>query len=78
MGRDLMKIREMLAELKRRRRSLSRAIAAIEALERKSRVNDARRHRAKGSSKRIEGKERQALNGTTGVLIPFSRGRRQR
>jgi hypothetical protein len=76
MRRDLMKIREILVELRERKRSLNRAIAALEALEHESRVG--RRRRGKRATEKFEDKTTEALNGTTGVLIPFSRGRRQK
>ena len=73
-----MKIREILVELRKRKRSLNRAIAALEALEHESRISNGRRRRGKRATEKFEDKTTEALNGTTGVLIPFSRGRRQK
>ena len=74
---SLMNIGEMLVELKRQRRGLNQAIAALETLQRKPQLNRKSRNGARGASPEIikESRMQPRKNGTTGLLIPFSPGR---
>lgn len=74
---SLMNIGEMLVELKRQRRGLNQAIAALETLQRKPPLNRKSRNvtRAVRSETNKESRMEPRKNGTTGLLIPFSPGR---
>jgi hypothetical protein len=69
-----MNIGEMLVELKRQRRGLNQAIAALETLRRKPQLNRKPRSAARGATSEIinESRMQPRKNGTTGLLIPFS------
>jgi len=75
-----MNLRKMLIELNHQRRALDRAIAALEALQKKPRTSRKNVVRGRATAEAVEFKGRKLgprKNGTTGLLIPFSPGRNQ-
>ena len=75
-----MNLRGMLIELRQQRQAIDRAITALEALQKRTGKLEKRVTRGGRLRETIEFEARagQQKNGTTGVLIPFSRKRDQK